>query len=521
MNTVKLGVAVAVIVGVALSSGAESTGPLSLGTAAVTSTGTYGWTNITPASQTSIDGNSSTISIPGGGQTSDEIFVSGFGASVPLNATVVGLRVTYEIATTGLGAAGSDVATITMGSIATPGTPVVVDIPDSGGVFFSAPIGGPFDTWGLTLTPAIVNDPGFGIFSEVTSVNSGTETLDRTQLEIFYTLPGYGPRILIVGDSWASGIGNLLVFESVLNDEGGLATVTMVKEGIGGSTAAQWATNHDGKLDAITSALNTNPTIDVVHINLGGNDLNAAAGSIITEQDLIDELESIADDVDTVVDHIHGIDPSIRVGWGSYDYLASAASNPALIAMVPIGVAHAAAKSNFDFINAMGYIHYEFGFPGEFAAGATPIPGGFPEYIPAGGGDPAFAGTPAYNDGGIHLVFAGYKAYIERAFNEFYRAWLLEDQGGSEIWIDFAHRGDELGTSGIPMNDLTNAATMVDPGGTLKIKGNTADSTTPETIMLDKAMRIEADSGAVTIGASGARRSTTSGGGRSGFVSNR
>ena len=71
------------------------------------------------------------------------------------------------------------------------------------------------------------------------------------------------------------------------------------------------------------------------------------------------------------------------------------------------------------------------------------------------------------------------------------------------------------------MNDLTNAATMINPGGTIKIKGNTADRSTPETLTLTKAMRIEAVGGSVTIGDSGASRATPAVETKSGFVSQR
>ena len=317
------------------------------------------------------------------------------------------------------------------------------------------------------------------------------------------------PRILLIGDSWAQQIGAFDVFETVLAGEG-LSNVSVVKEGIAGSTAAQWASNDGGKLDTITTQLTNNPTIDIVHINLGGNDVFAGS-----------PLESIADNIDIVVDHIHSINPNVRVALGSYDYIAVIEFNPVLIANVPISVAHAATEGRYEFINATGYIHYVFGFPGEFGPGETPIPGGFPEYDPAGGGDPAFAGNPNYNDSTVHLNLNGYVAYIARCFNEFYRPWLFEDVYGAEIWIDFAHRGDEIGISGAPMNDLTNAVTMLIPGGTIKIKGGTADSSTPETLTLDKAMRIEAIGGSVTIGDPGARRSSQTVEVKSGFVSQR
>ena len=487
------------VLGIPALAFADSTGPLSAGTVSVTNAGSYSWTNYTPTSQASIDGDSASITMPGSGATSDETFASTFGAAVPLDATVTGIELVFEFATTGLGGV-DDEATLTMGTLGAPGTPLIVDIPNTGGGFFSAVLGSSTDLWGLALTPTMVNDSGFGLLSEITTVNAGTESIDLTSIEIFYTPAGVEARFLLIGDSWAAGIGSQNVFETVMSNEG-ITTALVLKEGVGGSTAAQWATNHNGKLDTITSVLGSNPTVDIVHINLGGNDLNAAAGSIITEQDLLDELESIADDVDTVVDHIHSIDPAIRVGWGSYDYLADPDSNAALIAMVTVSVPHTAAKERFDFINVMGYLHYVFGYTGEFGPGATPIPGGFPEYEPAGGGDDTLPSDPLYHDGGIHLNTTGYIAYIERAFNEFYRAWLLEDSGGETIWLDFAHRGDEFGTSGLPMNDLTQAAILVDFGGTLMLKGDTADSTTPETLVLDKEMRLEAVNGTVSIGA--------------------
>lgn len=325
------------------------------------------------------------------------------------------------------------------------------------------------------------------------------------------------PRILIVGDSWAEQIGGFGIFETVLANEG-LSNVGVIKIGIGGTTAAQWASDL-GKLATITTELTDNPTIDIVHINLGGNDYLAAAGSIVTEQDLIDVLEAIGTDIAVVVDHIHSINPNIRIALGSYDYLANLAFNPVLITGVPISVAGAQTRDRFEFINAIGYTHYALGYPGVFGPGETPIPGGFPEYDPAGGGDPTLGTHSDHNDGGIHLVPVSYIAYIERCFNEFYRAWLLEDAGGATIWIDFAHRGDERGTESVPMNDLTNAVTMVNPGGTLKIKGDTSDSSTPETLTLSKAMRIEAVNGTVSIGGPGQVREGKRRDPASGFVS--
>mgnify|MGYP001237262991 CR=1 FL=1 len=312
------------------------------------------------------------------------------------------------------------------------------------------------------------------------------------------TVYGQTPRILLIGDSWADQMGSFNVVETVLASQG-LSQFSVVKEGISGSTAAQWVGNHLGKLDAITTQLTNNPTIDIVHINLGGNDL-IAVFPFATEQDRTDALESIADDIDFVVDYIHAIDPDIRVAICSYDYINVIEFNPIFAVNAIVNIAHTAAKERFEFINAVGIIHHIFGFDGQFAPGETPLPGGFPDYDPIVGGDPSLVGTPEYNDGGIHLNEAGYITYMERLFNEFYRPWLLEDQGGTEIWVDFAHRGDELGTTNTPINDLTNAVIMINPGETIKIKGDIADSTTPEILTIDKAMQIQAVNGAIRLG---------------------
>ena len=72
--------------------------------------------------------------------------------------------------------------------------------------------------------------------------------------------------------------------------------------------------------------------------------------------------------------------------------------------------------------------------------------------------------------------------------------------GGSIIWVDYAHTGNEIGTQSSPYNTLGEALIAVDAEGTIKIKGYTDDSTSAETPTIIKAMRIEAVSGTVQVG---------------------
>jgi ELWxxDGT repeat protein len=71
----------------------------------------------------------------------------------------------------------------------------------------------------------------------------------------------------------------------------------------------------------------------------------------------------------------------------------------------------------------------------------------------------------------------------------------------STVWVDFAfNSGVELGSTIQPFNTLLEATVVSAPGGTIKVKGNTAKSTTHETPRITKAVRIEASNGPVRIG---------------------
>lgn len=69
------------------------------------------------------------------------------------------------------------------------------------------------------------------------------------------------------------------------------------------------------------------------------------------------------------------------------------------------------------------------------------------------------------------------------------------------VWVDFAHAGAEDGSIESPYNTLAEAVAHVPDHGIIKIKADTATNTSPETPTLTKPMTIEANGGAVTIGA--------------------
>ncbi len=244
-----------------------------------------------------------------------------------------------------------------------------------------------------------------------------------TAFLFFAALPGaeaQTARILVVGDSWTPA---MLSRIQIVLDDLGLSGYTVEGDLTtrGGSTAAQWAT--PTWLGYITTELTANPTIDIVHLSMGGNDYLGALPD--TPEELAALVESVFDDIDTVVAHILSIRPNARVALCSYDYVADEGHNDALGLFAQTAVARTATNPNYFYINNLGLMHYAYGYPGEFGPGETPFPGGYPDYDPLMGGDPSLPGPPEALADSIHLTWDGYLVLAERCVNEFYADWLM------------------------------------------------------------------------------------------------
>lgn len=243
-------------------------------------------------------------------------------------------------------------------------------------------------------------------------------------LLIVLTAPGAGraqaatPRILLVGDSWVDQAWGARAFETALQNQG---FFEVEEKGdvtaIGGTTAADWAT--PAFLALITQELQANPELDIVHLSVGGNDfLEAPPGT-----NLFQLFFQIMDDVEIIVAHIHSIRPNARIALSIYDYVP-AGFNSQLAFFTQAMINHSTTLGSYFVINNLGVLHHAFGYPGEFGPGTTPLPGGFPDYVPLLGGDPNFPGSPAAFDDAIHPNDASYVRLAEHAIDEFYAAWL-------------------------------------------------------------------------------------------------
>ncbi|MBI1319309.1 MAG: hypothetical protein GC168_10255 [Candidatus Hydrogenedens sp.] len=247
------------------------------------------------------------------------------------------------------------------------------------------------------------------------------------------------PRILLVGDSWARRMFDGGAYPAVL-DEAGLGCVEVLGDDtvIGGTTAAYWA--DAARLALVYDALAAAPAVDIVQLNLGGNDLRSALRPSMSLPAIFAAANAIADDVDTVAAAITQTSPGIRVAWCGYDYPGAGAVSGVSAELVNLAVGLLASlvlerfaeRERCFVINNLGLMHYTLGYPGVHEPESVPFPGGYPDYDPLTGGDPQLPVTPSVAADAIHLTAEGYVIVARHCLNAFYLDWLahpLEGEG--------------------------------------------------------------------------------------------
>ncbi len=265
-------------------------------------------------------------------------------------------------------------------------------------------------------------------------------------------------RILIVGDSWAmsitaenrDGFPSNDVFDAVLaanglghNDTQGALTAW------GGRKASDWAKPEH--LATIVGELTAYPTIDAVHLIIGGNDfLNVVRTEPLanlrgrtSEQRLADYWQPIVNNIETIITACLAVRPEIRVVLADYDYLDYAAATAfwgmdfqgastlelntwitelgaAKLALTQALSRQSAYRNRVGYVQNWGTLQYRFGNPPE----SVPYPGFPPEYDPYPGGDPAAPMPSGISPDGIHPNDASHAAMLQNAIDAYYKDWL-------------------------------------------------------------------------------------------------
>ncbi|MBX7254996.1 MAG: CocE/NonD family hydrolase [Candidatus Hydrogenedentes bacterium] len=253
-------------------------------------------------------------------------------------------------------------------------------------------------------------------------------------------------RILIVGDSWAmslsaenhDGFPASDVFDQTLAENGLADVETQGKvTAWGGRKASQWAKPEN--LALITQELTAYPSIDIVHLIIGGNDFLTAvqdpAFITKTPEERAAVWDGIKANVKKIVDTCLAVRNTIRVVIADYDYLDPVAAakfwhfdfhgatvtqlNQWFVELGNKKKEIADATDRCEYLNNWGVLQYWFGAP----AKSVTLPGGdINSPMPAG-----------ISPDGIHPNDAAHKKLLENAINKFYKGWLKTSVSGVDV----------------------------------------------------------------------------------------
>jgi len=269
------------------------------------------------------------------------------------------------------------------------------------------------------------------------------------------------PKILVVGDSWAAFMNNDGTITNALRRWG-----HSDKRHLSNAIVAENGSETNDFLEAskqteIQSLLLANPTIEVVHLSIGGNDVMGDWDVTFT-QAATDTLEAqVTVRLNAIIDFIKSVRPNIRIVWSGYVYPnfgevigilnqnAQTAHpfydtwsgmgfptflqiNSILNSFSATVEAYAAVDPQVDFVKCTGVLQHVFGQPtplgvapgGSYAQFAAPIIEGYPEY-------PSPMNTMRdyfFFKDCFHLSAAGYNAFIDYQFQKFYHKFFMDDQ---------------------------------------------------------------------------------------------
>lgn len=266
------------------------------------------------------------------------------------------------------------------------------------------------------------------------------------------------PKVLLVGDSWAFFMNVDRTINNVFK-RWGHSNYTYITSGVIAENGAE--TDDFLKPDKqaeIQRLLDENPSIEVVHLSIGGNDVLGDWNINFTQQQTDSLKLAVEGRLIQVIDFIKSARPGIRIFWSGYVYPnfnevieTSPLQNnhpfygtwagmqfPSFIELNTLlndfsGLVedYANVDPQIDFVNCTGLMQYTFGQNtplgvapgGTYAAGTVPLPAGDPNYpSPANSMRDYFLTKDCF-----HLSARGYEDFIGYHTQKFYHKFLMDD----------------------------------------------------------------------------------------------
>lgn len=267
-------------------------------------------------------------------------------------------------------------------------------------------------------------------------------------------------KVLLVGDSWANFIGtdqvintsftkwghsNYKYYTNAILAENGTQTIDFLQP---------------VKLNEIAAQLNANPTVEIVHLSIGGNDVLNDWNKNWSQAKTDSLLDSVYTRLVTLIDFIKVNKPGVKILWSGYAYPNF---GEIINGLAPFQTTHpyypmwtgmgsptftelngilnyfsdtisalAASDPQIDFVNATGIMQYAFGQAtnlgvppgGNYPALTAPLPIGYPNYP----SPKTCMRTYIIFDDCFHLSPAGFGAFLDYQTRKYYQKELMDDQ---------------------------------------------------------------------------------------------
>lgn len=250
-------------------------------------------------------------------------------------------------------------------------------------------------------------------------------------------------RILLVGDSWAASISAENrdgfpapdVFDDTLKAHGLGAWETQgAKTAWGGRKASDWA--KEKHLAEIRAELEAHPTIDMVHLIIGGNDYLTAVQKEgfpgLSEAARAEIWTGIAANIRLIVEACLAVREDLRVVIADYDYLDAKAAeafwpmnfqgatpgqlNRWFVELGERKRAVAESLERCEYVDNWGTLQYWFGTP--------------PQTVKLPGGDVEAPMPTGISPDGIHPNAEAHARLLGNAIERFYKPWLTAEPSG-------------------------------------------------------------------------------------------
>jgi len=315
-------------------------------------------------------------------------------------------------------------------------------------------------------------------------------------------------RVLLVGDSWANFMGidqavNINLEKWGHSNYKFLTNAILAENGTETTDFLQPA-----KLNEIAAQLSANPSIKIVHLSIGGNDVLNEWERTWSTAKTDSLLDSVYSRLYTLIDFIKVSSPGVKVLWSGYTYpnfgeiiedLAPFQSshpfyptwegmdfpdfseiNGLLNYFSDTIAALAALDPQVEFVKATGLMQYTFGQPtnlgvppgGNYPAMTAPLPLGYPDYPSPKNSMRTYI---IFRDC-FHLAPQGYIDLLDYHTRKFYQKALMDDQyliseggtrDGSVSSAGSINSSMQLGTAGSEEFSIVlsfNTTTMPDTG---------------------------------------------------------